>query len=191
MRKNLLVGVGLVVAAFLAVYVSAWFDLELEPVALLGLAVGAVVAVVPDRAPVWRVVGFLGGVAVTWIAYLLRAGVLPDSTFARALVFGLVIALAVGISLVSFGRVPMWSSLLGVGALVGAYEAAYTAAPPEVVSTSFSTVTALLFTIAVGFLAVSLVAPDGEAYVEPRRRRVRHDHNEANHRLEDMMEKSK
>src|SRR5687768_9289062 len=43
MRKNLLVGLVLTVAAVLVVFVSAAFDLELEPVALLGVALGAVV----------------------------------------------------------------------------------------------------------------------------------------------------
>ncbi len=166
MRKTLLVGLVLTVAAVLVVFVSAAFDLELDPVALLGVAVGGVVALVPDRTPFMRLVGFAGGFVAAWIGYLLRAAVLPDSTGGRAVAIALVIVLAVAVSAVALGRIPAWSTLLGAGALAGAYEHTYAAAPPEVASTSVSTATILLFTAAVGFLATAIVAPGGEQPVE-------------------------
>jgi hypothetical protein len=167
MRKTLLVGLVLALAAVLVVFVSAALDLELESVALLGVAMGAVVALVPDRTPFLRLAGFAGGFVAAWVGYLLRAAVLPDSTGGRAVVIALVIAVAVAIAAVTMGRVPLWSTLLGAAALAGAYEYTYSAAPPEVASTSVSTATALLFTAAVGFLATAINAP---AAPSPERR---------------------
>jgi hypothetical protein len=192
MRKNLLVGLVLAVAAVLVAGVSAWLDLELESVALFGVTLGAVLALVPDRSPFARLAGFAVGFVIAWIGYFLRAAVLPDSTSGRAIVMALVIALAVAALALSMGRMPLWSGLLGVAALVGAYEYTYAAAPPEVASTSVSAATALLFTVAVGFLATVLVAPTGEEYVERSDRAPRHvdDDVEAD-RLDDMMMETK
>jgi hypothetical protein len=166
MRKTLLVGLVLTVAAVLVVFVSAGLDLELEPVALLGVALGGVIALVPDRTPFMRLAGFAGGVVAAWIGYLLRAAVLPDSSGGRAVVVALVIVLATAIAALSLGRIALWSTLLGAAAFAGAYEYTYAAAPPEVASTSVSAATALFLTVAVGFLATGLMAPAGERAVE-------------------------
>ncbi|MGZ4436656.1 MAG: hypothetical protein ACXVYY_19825 [Oryzihumus sp.] len=174
MRKTLLAGVLLACAAMVVVLVSAAFGLDLESVALLGAALGAVVALVPDRTPAVRLGGFAAGFVVAWLGYLLRAGMLPDTAGGRAVAVGLVVLLCVAVVAVSRGRIPLWSTLLGTAALSGAYEFTFAAAPPEVVSTSMSTATTLLFNVAVGFLAAALIAPadatggDVPATREPR-----------------------
>lgn len=194
MRKTLLVGLVLTVAAVVVVLVSSAFDLELESVALLGAALGAVLALVPDRTPAVRLAGFAGGFIAAWIGYLLRAAVLPDSDGGRAVAVGLVVMLCVGIAAVSMGRIPLWTTLLGTAALAGAYEFSFSAAPPEVVSTSLSAATTLLLNVAVGFLAAAFVVPKDEApadHPHPRRPSRRND-DDATHKLDDMMmEKSK
>lgn len=159
MRRTLLAGVVLAVAAVLVVVVSSAFDLELESVALLGAALGAVVALVPDRTPLVRLGGFAAGFVAAWIGYVVRAALLPDSAGGRAVAVGLVVLLCVGITAASMNRLPLWTTLLGTAALAGAYEFTYAAAPPELASTSVSTATTLLLNVAVGFLAAALVAP--------------------------------
>jgi hypothetical protein len=159
MRRNLLVGMVLMVAAVVVVVVSDLFDLKLDSTALLGLAVGAVVALVPDESPATRLTGFVVGIAAAWVGYLLRAGLLPDSVGGRAVAVVVVLAVCVAVAVATAGRVPLWSGLLGVAAMVGAYEFSYSAAPPEVMSTSVSAVTALLMTAAVGFLATAVLSP--------------------------------
>ncbi len=192
MRKTLLVGLVLTLAAIAVVLVSAAFDLELEPVALLGVAIGAVVALVPDRTPIMRLAGFAAGFVAAWVGYLLRAGLLPDSAAGRAVAVGVVIVLAVAVSALTFGRVPLWSALLGAAALAGAYEHTYAAAPPEVASTSMSAATVLLFTAAVGFLATAITAPAGEQPVERGHRADRRlDDSETTSFDDIMMEKIK
>lgn len=190
MRKLLLVGAVLVVATVLVALVSSGLDLDLESVALLGVALGAVVALVPDRAPLMRLAGFVGGVVVAWIGYVVRAGFLPDSVGGRSVTYALVLVLAVAIAAASMNRVPLWSTLLGVAAFVGAYEYPYAAAPPEVTSTSVTAVTALLFTAAVGFLATALIAPSVDAPVERTHRRPAPRDDESDS-LDNMMEETK
>ena len=193
MRKNLVAGLVLAVATALVVLVSSTLDLEMESAALLGAALGAVVALVPIRTPWVRIGGFAAGFFAAWIGYGVRAQFLPDSAGGRAVTAGLVVLLCVGITAVSMNKLPLWTTLLGTAAMVGAYEYTYAAAPPEMIATSFSTATALLFSFAVGFLAVAVFAPAGKT--EPLRRakrRVTPTDDDSANRLDDfMMEKAK
>jgi hypothetical protein len=75
---------------------------------------------------------------------------------------GLVVVLCTVVAALSMERLPLWSVLLGTAALAGGYEFTYNAAPPELLDTSASTATTLLFTVGVGFLAASLFAPPGD-----------------------------
>jgi hypothetical protein len=159
MRKTLVAGVVLAAAAVLLVLVSSALDLGLESVALLGGALGAVVALVPDRTPLARLAGFGGGFVAAWIGYFVRTALLPDTSTGRALAVGLVVLLCVAVTAASMDRLPLWTTLLGTAALSGAYEFTYAAAPPELVSTSVSTATSLLLDVAVGFLAAAFIAP--------------------------------
>ena len=191
MRRTLLVGAVLTVAAALVVVLSDLLDLKLESAALLGVAIGAVVALVPDRSPLMRLVGFLAGLVVAWVGYLLRAGVLPDSAGGRAVTVALVLGLCVVIAAASMDRIPLWATFTGAAAMAGAYEYTFAAAPPEVVSTSMSTATSLLMTAALGFLLVSLLAPrEATAPATRRERAEKHQENDPT-ALDDMMEKSK
>jgi hypothetical protein len=54
--------------------------------------------------------------------------------------------------------VPLWSALVGVAALVGAYEEAYSASPSEFLSTSPTAATTVLLAAAFGFVAAALLA---------------------------------
>jgi hypothetical protein len=155
----LVAGVVLAVAAVLVVALSAEFGLDLESTALLGAALGAVVALVPDKAPSARLAGFAAGFVVAWVGYVLRAAFLPDSASGRAVATGIVVLLCVAVAGVTRERLPLWTTLLGTAALTGAYEFTYAAAPPELASTSLSTATTLLLNVAVGFLAASVVTP--------------------------------
>ncbi len=192
MRNTWLVGGALTLAAVAVVVVSDLFDLELESAALLGVAVGAIVALVPDRSPLMRLAGFLGGFAVAWVGYLVEARFIPDSLTGKAVSVALVVALCVVISGVTSGRVPLWSTLLGAAAMVGAYEYTFAAAIPEVKTTSVSAATELLMTAAVGFLTVSLLTPptasrkraDGHADAESNA-------DTASRADDEMMEKTK
>ena len=181
MRKSLVAGLVLAVAAVLVVLVSSALDLELESVALLGAALGAVVALVPDRTPLVRLGGFFAGFVAAWLGYAVRAQFLPDSAGGRAVAVGLVVLLCVGITAVSMDRLPLWTTLLGTAALAGAYELTYVAAPPEFLSTSLTTATTLLFNVAVGFLAAAIFATAGQRGPAAAPRAPQHDGDGAAH----------
>ena len=192
MRKTILAGLMLALAAALVMWLSAFFDLELDSVVLLGSAVGAVVALVPDRTPLFRFLGFAGGFVAAWIGYFVRAAVLPDTAGGRAVAVALVLLLCVGLFAVTLGRLPLWSALLGAAAMAGGYEYTYAAAPPEVLTTSVSAATSLLFCLAVGFLIAATVAPTtGEDGVVTRRPRPSDEDHEHTNFDDLMMEKTK
>jgi hypothetical protein len=159
MRKTLVAGVTLAVAATLVVLISAALDLDLESVALLGAALGAVVALVPDRSALERVAGFVAGFAIGFLGYVLRVTSLPDSAGGRAVAVGLVVLLCVAVAAATLGRVPLWAVLLGAASVAGGYEFTYTEAPSQLPTTAVSTATTLLFNVAVGFAAAAVFAP--------------------------------
>jgi len=188
MRKTIFAGLVLALAAALVMWLDATFDLELESVVLLGTAVGAVVALVPDRTPLSRFLGFAGGFVVAWVGYLVRAAVLPDTDSGRAVAVVLILLLCVALFGATIGRLPLWSTLLGAAAFAGGYEYTYAAAPQEFVSTSVSAATSLLFCLAVGYLVAATVAPQAGAL--PSRPRSR-DEDLENTSFDDLMEKTK
>ena len=188
MRKTIIAGLVLALATALVMWLSAAFDLELDSVVLLGVAVGAAVALVPDRTPLARFGGFAAGFLAAWVGFLLRAAVLPDTAGGRALAVGLVLLLCVAVFAASVGRLPLWSALLGAATMSGGYEYTYAAAPPEVATTSVSAATSLLFCIAVGYLVAATVAPQAGAL--PSRSRTRDEDLETTS-FDDLMEKAK
>lgn len=173
MRRTLVPGLLLVLASVLVMLISAAMELELESVALLGAALGGVLALVPDRTPAVRVGGFAAGFVVAWVGYLLRASMLPDSAGGRAVAVGLVVLVCVLVAAATRERLPLWTLLLGTAAMAGAFEFTYAAAPPEVAGNSLSAATTVLFNVALGFLAASAFAPVREAGTRPASRRLR------------------
>ena len=190
MRRTILAGLLLALAAALVMWLSAALDLELESVVLLGAALGAVVALVPDRTPLVRFLGFAAGFLAAWVGYFVRAALLPDTAGGRAVAVGLVLLICVGVVAATVGRLPLWSTLLGAAALAGGYEYTYAGAPPEVAATSVSAATSLLVCIAVGYLVAAIVAPQaGLAGVRPRPHTSDDDLENAS--FDDLMEKTK
>ena len=167
MRKTFLGGLLLVAAAFLTVMVGHWLDLELESTAVLGVAAGAVVALVPDASVGRRLAGFALGCAVTVVGYYVRAGLTPDTATGRAVFAALVVALCVAAALVSVGRLPLWSTLLGAATFAGAFEATYSSAPPRVVDLSLGSGTTLALCVAIGFVAAGIAGTEREQRDEP------------------------
>lgn len=161
MLRTLSAGLALALAAVVMTLLGDRLDLGLDPVALLGPALGAVVALVPDTTAVRRLAGFLLGVLVALVGYFVRAGFLPDTGTGRAVAVGLVVVLCTVAVVAARGRLPLWAVLLGAAALAGAYELTYAAAPPEIMETSVSTGTSLLLAVAVGFVVASLLLPSG------------------------------
>ncbi len=159
MRYPLLGGIALTLAAVSVVVVSGVFDLNLEPVALLGLAAGAVVALSHDHSAAGRLAAFGAGIGIALLGYLTRALVLPDSTSGGAVSVAIVMLLVTLLAATTGNRLPLWAALLGAGTFAGAYDRVYTAAPAELLSTGTETLTALLLAVAAGFLTGTIARP--------------------------------
>jgi hypothetical protein len=153
MRRTLLTGGLLAVFAALLAQFGGALGLDEVRSALLGAALGAVLGLVPGRdSPVSRASGFMVGFVLAWIGYGLRAGVLPDTGAGRAVAAFLVIVVLTGICAATVGWLPLWSGLLGIGALAGAYEFAFGIDPTAFTSESVTAATTVLLAASVGFL---------------------------------------
>jgi hypothetical protein len=189
MRRELLIGGCLALAAALLILASDWLDLELETVAVLGAGAGAVVALVPSGSAATRLLGFLAGFVVAWLGFLLRAALLPDTSAGRAVAAAVIVLLCTGVTLATARRLRLWAVLLGMAAFTGAYEYTYNAAPPEILSTSVSAATSLLLSAGVGWLAVSWLAPEPPVDEHTRRQgQPAHDDHHDTVPLTTMME---
>lgn len=171
MVNKVLAGVTLAVASAVALLIGDGLGWDVESVLFLGAGIGGALGLMAGSSALARVGGFLLGILAASVGYALRAALLPDSTGGRAVAIVVVVALAVGFILLTFGRAPLWSALLGVGALAGAYEIPYTDSPGSLTSTLPATLTLLLFMVAVGFASTVFFAEEDEPGSEPQRRR--------------------
>ena len=130
---------------------------DLPHTALLGAALGAVVGLVPDRSVAGRTGAFLGGFAAAWIGYALRAAVFPDVPLGRALAAVIVVGAITAVAALSAGRLPLWSGLVGAGALLGAYETTFVTTPTGFLTDSMTAATTVLVSSALGLLVASTV----------------------------------
>ena len=170
MLKTLLGGVILAVFGALTVALGGLFGLDLDHVALLGGALGAVVGLVPDRTALMRVIGFISGMVIGWAVFGLRAGYLPDTSGGRAVAAFIAIILCLAVAAASMRRIPLWAPLLGVAGIVGAYESTYTNAPSQFIHESGTAFTTLLLAAAMGHLATTILGPEIEGERERERR---------------------
>lgn len=168
---------GLVLALFgaLTIGFGHLFGLDLDQVALLGVTLGAVIGLVPDRSLGERIVGFAFGFALAWMGYAIRAAILPDTATARAIVVFVVIAAAMLIAVASQGRLPLWAFLVGSAALVGAYEQTYATSPSLFLTDSPVSATTILLAVAMGVIGSVLL---GDDIVESRHREMTNTHTQ-------------
>ncbi|GAA1989428.1 hypothetical protein GCM10009817_34170 [Terrabacter lapilli] len=170
MVRSLVTGLCLAVFAAVIIGLSNLLGLDLEHVALVGAALGGVLGLVPHR-PAWgKPVGFLAGFLLAWLGFALRAAWLPDSSGGRAVAAFLVVALIAVVAALSGGRLPLWSGLVGAASIVGSYESVYTSAPSQFLSDSPAAATTVLLAVGLGYLAASLVAPQGDPAAAGSRR---------------------
>ncbi|TGN32892.1 hypothetical protein [Aeromicrobium chenweiae] len=162
MKTRVIKGAVLALFGALTIAFGQWFGLDLDQVALLGVALGAVIGLVPDRSLTERIIGFAIGFVLAWIGYAIRAAILPDTATGRAVVVFAVIIVAMLIAVVTASRVPLWAMLVGSAAIVGAYEQTYAASPTLFLSDSPTAATTVLLACAMGVLGSVLLGEDVE-----------------------------
>ena len=168
-RRTLIEGVILLVVVGLLVDHGGQIGSELPQLALLGVLLGAVVALVPHRSPAGRAGAFAVGFLAAFVGYTMRAGFLPAIPLGRAIAAMAVVALITAVAVVSADRLPLWAGLIGAGTMVGAYEATFRATPTEFTTQSVATATTVLLAAGIGFVALSLLPePSTETVTEVR-----------------------
>lgn len=160
MNSRVIKGAVLAVFGALTIGLGHLFGLDLDQVALLGVTLGAVIGLVPDRSLVERLIGFGVGFALAWFGYAIRAAVLPDTSAARAVAVFAVIIIAMLIVVASGSRIPLWATLVGAAALVGAYEQTYADSPTLFLTDSPTAATTILLACAMGVVGSVLLGED-------------------------------
>lgn len=160
MKTRVIKGVVLALFGALTIAFGRLLGLDLDQVALLGVTLGGVIGLVPDRTLAQRIIGFAIGFALAWIGYGLRAGLLPDTATGRAVVVFGVIAVSMLVVVATGSRIPLWSTLVGAAAMVGAYEQTYADSPSLFVTDSPTAATTVLLAVAMGVLGSVLLGED-------------------------------
>jgi hypothetical protein len=190
MARTAVGGAILAVVAFFLILFGDALNLDLERAGLVGVALGAIVALVPDRTPLLRAAGAVLGFLIMWGFYGIRVSLLPDTDMGRALTALLVLLVLTGISLATLNRVPLWSLLVGAAAMGAAYETTFMNLPSAFPYESPTAATQMALAAGVGFLAGSLFAPsvqgDHTDEAIPRQRPDRAD-NEPSTELDKLM----
>jgi hypothetical protein len=151
-------GAVLAVAVAVVIGVSSVMDLQIEPYALAGVLAGGVVGLINEGSAFARLAAFAIGFVASWIGFVLRAAVLPDSEGGRVVAALIALAICLVAVAISRTRLPLVAMLVGVALLAAAYETDFVAAEAEVVDTSLNAATALLVAVAVGFAVATLTA---------------------------------
>lgn len=150
-------GSALAVVTGLLTSSSSLLGADVAAVALLGVGAGAALGLVGDRSPAERALAFLAGFLAAWLAYALRAGLLPDIPAGRGLAVVVVVAIVTAVATATADRLPLWAGLLGAAALAGAYELVFAADPTAFVAQSTTAATSVLLAVAVGFVVATAV----------------------------------
>lgn len=175
MKSTLIFGVVLAVLAGVAVLLGDLLVLDLRNV-ILGAGIGAVLGSIPERSPILRIAGFLIGIVIAWVAYAVRATLLPVSVWSVVIVaVGTVLLLTV-VAVVSAGRIPLWTLLLGAVGMIGAYEWSFLDSPTDFINQSLAAMASLILTAGVGVVAAvaaaAAVGARGEPDLQPDARPV-------------------
>ena len=156
MKRTLFSGLALALAAVATVYIGEALNLGL-PSPYFGIAIGGVLALAPGGHKMGRLGGFLLGVVVALLGYAVSAGFMPQNNAGSAIPAFLMIGLATVVSLLGFGRMPLWSVLLGVAGYTGAYDWVFEDNVPEFLTTAPQTLGTFLVIFGIGYLVGALM----------------------------------
>lgn len=150
-------GAAVAVAAGALTAASGPFGADLPKVALLGLAAGAVLGLVPTRSVGGSLAGFLGGFGAVLVALSLQRTTLPDTGLGRAIAAVVTISAVTAIATATADRVPLWAGLLGAATMTGAF-ALVTAGAIGTTTSAVTAATCALLAAGVSLIATTLIA---------------------------------
>jgi hypothetical protein len=156
MKKILVGGLLLLIVTILGLLLADTLGLPFSGILFTG-GVGVVLGLVKGGGPIARIVGFVIGFLLAWVAFGVQAAILPQTVGSQILSSGLVIVIVTLIAGLSRDRVPFWSLLLGTAAMVGAYQTSFENAPQNFLSESLVSANGTLFGVAVGLIVAGFM----------------------------------
>ena len=124
---------------------------------VLGLAIGAIVGMLPDADPVARLMGFMLGLLLAFASYVVRGGYLPYTKWWSAAVVLVLLAIITGIAALFRSSTWFVSMLLGAGILYGMVELQFQAAPSAYLASSALAFLSILFSFGIGYMVSTVL----------------------------------
>ncbi len=150
---------GLALALFALIIYLLPGELGQQAVAytVLGLAVGAVVGLLPYADPVARLMGFMVGELLAFASFLIRGGLLPYTNLSAAVVVLLLLLVITGITALFRSSAWFISMLLGAGTLYGVLELQFRTVPSAYLATASLAFVAILLSFGIGYMVSALL----------------------------------
>lgn len=165
MKRVLAAGFVLAVLAALAMWIGQMFNISMGNT-IFGVAIGALLALVPGVSPGKKIIGFLIGIFVTLIMFAFQAQFLPLTKDGATIGAFLTVLVLTIISALLHNKIPFWTIVAGIAAIGGAYGTQFLAAPQNFKTESIAALGGVLFVSALGFLGATLAelipGADGE-----------------------------
>lgn len=150
-------GAAVAVAAGALTAAGGPFGADLPKVALLGLAAGAVLGLVPARSSLGKIAGFVGGFGAVLVALSLQRTTLPDTGLGRAVAAVVTVSIITAVATATAERAPLWAGLLGAATLTGSF-AVITAGAIGTSTAAVTAATSSLLAAAVSLVATTVVS---------------------------------
>jgi hypothetical protein len=156
MKKIVVGGLLLIVVTALALLLGSALDIPLGGILFTG-GIGVVLGIIKQGGPVARIVGFVIGFLLAWVAFGLQAALLPQTVGSQIVAAVIVLAIVTAIAALSRDKVPFWSLLLGTATMVGAYQTAFELTPQNFLTESVSSAGGALFGVALGLIVAGFM----------------------------------
>ncbi len=156
MKKIVVGGLLLVVVTALGLYVGSALGVPLAGILFTG-GVGVVLGIVKQGGPIMRIVAFVIGFLLAWVAFGVQAALLPQTVGSQIITSGIVLIIVTAIAALSRDKVPFWALLLGTATMVGAYQTSFENAPQNFLSESLITANGTLLGVAMGLIVAGFM----------------------------------
>lgn len=124
---------------------------------VLGLAMGAIVGLLPGADPANQICAYFAGLLLAFASYVVRGGLLPYTKGSAAIVVLLLLLVVTGITAVVRRRAWFVLMLLGVATMYGTVESAFQAAPSAYMTLAGLTFVGILLGFGLGFAVSALL----------------------------------
>jgi hypothetical protein len=124
---------------------------------VFGLAMGAIVGLLPNADPITKLMGFLLGLLLADATYLVRGGLLPYTKASNVIIVPLMLLVITGITALFRSTTWFVCMLLGAGTLYGLVEVEFQLAPSSYLATSTLALVSIFLSFGIGYMVSALL----------------------------------